>query len=101
MRNNIRADIKSIALQLNISKLGFASERRLQSILGVQKGAVSPLGIVNDINHSVAVVFDSGLKGSEKLGVHPNDNSATVWLSLVDLERLISHYGNTVYYINI
>ena len=32
-----------------------------------------------------------------KIGVHPNDNTATVWLKTGDLIALISEHGNTVH----
>ena len=101
MRSDIRADIKAIASQLNVSKLGFASENRLQTVLNIQQGAVSPLNVINDKSHNVVVVFDNTLKGNKKLGMHPNDNTATVWIDFSDLQRVISHYGNPIRYIDI
>jgi len=96
-----KADLKNIQLNLDSTKLGFASEERLQSFLGLKKGAVTPLGIINDENHSVTVVFDQDLLGKEKLGVHPEDNTATVWISFDGLRKYISHFGNEIRYIEI
>ena len=36
-----------------------------------------------------------------KIGVHPNDNTATVWLKTGDLIALISEHGNTVHSVQI
>ena len=96
-----QANLRGIGEQLGSTKLGFASENRLQTILGLEKGAVTPLGVVNDSSHAVTVVFDSDLRGNERLGVHPNDNAATVWLSFDSLEQFISHNGNSICYIEI
>ena len=96
-----QADLKSIGEQLGSTKLGFASENRLQTMLGLQKGEVTPLGVVNDSAHCVTVVFDQDLQGEERLGVHPNDNAATVWLSFDSLGKYISHCGNSIRYIEI
>ena len=30
------------------------------------------------------------------IGVHPNDNTATVWLKAKDLMKLVQKHGNTV-----
>ena len=49
--------------------------------LGVTHGAVSPLGILNDETHSVTVVLDREILQWDAVGVHPNDNTATVWFS--------------------
>ncbi|MDD2480661.1 MAG: YbaK/EbsC family protein, partial [Lutispora sp.] len=76
-------------------------DERLDKYLGLKKGAVSPLGIINDTNKDVEVVFDKDLVGIENLGVHPNDNTATVVLSYDDLKRIVSENGNRIKYVNL
>lgn len=36
------------------------------------------------------------MNGMGLIGVHPNDNTATVWLKTRDLIKLVQQYGNTV-----
>lgn len=96
-----RADLKSIQKQLGCTRLGFASEERLFKYLGLQKGEVTPLGIINDPEALVEVVLDSDLKGKDKLGFHPNDNTATVWISFDDLQRFIEKNGNKIHVVAI
>ncbi|MDO4581184.1 MAG: prolyl-tRNA synthetase associated domain-containing protein [Bacillota bacterium] len=96
-----RADLKHIGAALEASHLSFASAERLQKYLGLTQGEVTPLGVVNDREAAVEVVFDSELRDSEKLGVHPNDNTATVWLSFAELLRYVQANGNSVSYIDI
>ena len=36
------------------------------------------------------------MNDSDLIGVHPNDNTATVWLKAKDLVKLIQKHGNTV-----
>ncbi len=67
--------------------------------LKVSKGSVSPMGILNDEHLAVEVFIDEELKDSSCIGVHPNDNTATVWISCADLEQVIRHHGNFVTYI--
>ena len=62
--------------------------------LGVEKGAVTPLGVVNDDGHTVRVILDRDLQEEELLGVHPNVNTATVWLRPAELEAYIRDCGN-------
>ena len=38
---------------------------------------------------------------SELIGVHPNDNTATVWMKTADLIRLIEEHGNMVRVVDI
>ena len=79
-----RADLKSIETQLGSTRLSFASAERLQRYLGLIGGEVTPLGIINDPDAAVEVVFDRSLEGNPRVGVHPNDNTATVWLAFDD-----------------
>ena len=96
-----RVNLTDLSAQLCASKLSFASADRLEKYLGVVQGAVSPLGVLNDENHAVEVVFDRDLCHARKVGIHPNDNTATVWLSFKDLKKLIDKLGNPVSYIKV
>lgn len=96
MNKDKRADLAVLRQQLGSTALSFASEERLMKYLGLPKGAVTPLGILNDSSHAVEVVFDEDLIGRERLGVHPLVNTATVWLSYEDLLRIIRENGNNV-----
>ena len=45
-------------------------------------------GVLNDPDRRVDVIIDSFFEGSS-LGIHPNDNTCTVWLGSEDLVSLI------------
>lgn len=79
-------------------KLSFADEEDLNSLLGLAKGSVTPLGYMNDAAKKVKFVLDAEFKG-QTIGVHPNDNTATVWLAADDIVALIRKHGNFVYYL--
>ena len=60
-------------------------------------GAVTPLGLLNDQEHKVTFWLDqSFLEGEGRIGVHPNDNTATVWLKTEDLLRLLRENGTKI-----
>lgn len=84
------ADLKHLRQEIGCTALSFASEERLSRYLGLTKGEVTPFGILNDKEHAVEVFFDKDLAGRPLIGVHPNDNTATVFLSFDDLWRVIS-----------
>ena len=77
-------------------KLSFASAERLQKYLGVSTGSVSPMGVLNDADHAVEVILDQKLQGQPKLGVHPNENTTTIWLSFSNLQKALKKAGNDV-----
>ena len=94
----IRADkqvnLKELGEKLGVGKLSFASEERLEKYMGLKKGAVSPLGVLNDENCAVEVFFDEDFTKMPCIGVHPNENTASVYLSPEDLLRVIREHGN-------
>lgn len=94
-----KADLKDLSGKLASGKLSFASERRLQEHLGLETGAVSPFGLINDQNRAVVVVLDKDLKRFEKVNFHPNVNTATITVSYNDFEKFLKHCGNELVYI--
>ena len=101
LKGDKKADLKSIKSQINSTALSFASEERLEIHLGLLKGAVTPLGIINDEEHLVNVVLDRDLQNEKMLGVHPNVNTSTVFMSYNDLIKFINTFGNEIFYVNI
>jgi len=90
------ADLAALGQRLGCGKLSFASPRRLEQYLGLVGGEVTPLGVVNDPDAAVEVVFDRDLARQPLVGVHPCDNTATVYLAFADLRRLVEQNGNDV-----
>ena len=101
LKGDKKADLKSIKSQINSTALSFASEERLEKHLGLSKGAVTPLGIINDDEHLVNIVLDEDLKNEEILGVHPNVNTSNVFIIYNDLIKFINSFGNEIFYVNI
>lgn len=83
-------DLKELAVKLASSRLSFASAERLEKYLGLQSGLVSPFGLLNDTSKSVIFISSKDLSPATIIGIHPNDNTATVWLAFGDLLALLS-----------
>ena len=99
VRGNKRVDLKGFRKEHNTRPLSFASEEELKNILNLTPGSVSPFGILNDKEHIVNVFLDSDFsKDFGLIGIHPNDNTATVWMQADDLMKIIQKHGNTVEY---
>lgn len=88
-----RINLKEFRKQNGLRPLSFASADDLLAIMGLLPGSVTPLGILNDTAHRVHFYLDSEFAGN-KIGVHPNDNTATVWMQADDLMCLIQKHGN-------
>ena len=89
IREDKQADLKKVRDEIGSSRLSFASAERLMKYLNIEPGSVSPLGILNDKECVVPVFFDEDLKEYEYIAVHPNDNTATIWMKLTDLLDVI------------
>ncbi len=95
VKGDKRIDLKTFQQTFGTRKLSFASADDLAAILGLTPGDVTPLGLLNDGERKVVLYFDSAFLGG-LAGVHPNDNTATVWLKAEDLIELIRAHGSTV-----
>ena len=95
------ADLKALQEKIGSTRLSFASPQRLEEHLGLAKGAVSPLGVLLGCDPEVEVIIDGDLKGEERLGVHPCENTATLWLTVEDLLRVVESCGNPVRFVTI
>ena len=91
----MQVDLKSLRGILGVDKLGMASPERLEKYLGVEPGAVTLLGVINDRERAVELVFDRALWSADALQCHPLVNTATLVLARADVERLLERTGHT------
>lgn len=96
-----RADLRLIRDEIDSTKLSFASDERLDRYLKVEKGSVSPFGVIYDTEKELEIYFDSDLKKEEIVGCHPNDNTATLFLKFDDLVKYVKSCGHTISYIKV
>ena len=90
-----RVDLKAFRQMQETGPLGFASAEDLMAILGLIPGSVTPLGLLNDHERKVRFFLDRAfLEGEGLIGVHPNENDATVWMQAEDLLAIIREHGN-------
>ncbi len=97
VKGNKRVNLKDFRKKKLLRPLTFASEEDLASIMKLIPGAVTPLGILNDSDKKVKLFLDRDfLQEPGLIGVHPNENTATVWLKTQDLIDMIRAHGNSV-----
>ena len=72
------ADLKAFGKIYGIKSPSLASADDLKKYLGVEPGAVTLLGLVNDTEHHVEVFLDEELWKYEQIGCHPLVNTATL-----------------------
>lgn len=97
VKGDKRVDLKEFRKNNATRPLSFASEQDLMSIMNLIPGAVTPLGLLNDNELKVILYLDKEfLNDKQIIGVHPNDNTATLWLKVTDLIDIIKEHGNQV-----
>lgn len=97
VKGDKRVNLKEFKQKNNTRQLSFASEKDLLEIMNLTPGSVTPLGVLNDKENKVIVFIDKDfMEGPNIIGVHPNDNTATVWLKVKDLINIIKEHGNKV-----
>jgi len=84
-----RADLAAVAKAIGESRLSFGDEYALQEKLNIQHGAVSFLNVIGTESTDVTLLIDSSVFNCDKIGVHPNDNTATVILKPQDIEKIL------------
>lgn len=97
VRGNKRLDLKAFRKLHETRPLKFCGEDELKAKLDLYAGAVSPFGILNNVEKDVQFFMDEDfLKDDGLIGVHPNDNTATVFLKARDLQDILIEHGNVV-----
>ena len=99
VQGNKRVDLKQFRKQHGLRNFSFASADDLMEIMGLIPGAVTPLGLLNDQERKVELYLDAAF--SDLISIHPNDNTATVWMKTKDLIRIITEHGNRVWVVEI
>lgn len=97
VKDNKRVNLKDFRNKNQTRPLSFSNEEELENILNLTPGSVSPFGLLNDKDSKVIFYLDKDFfTKKEIIGIHPNDNTATVWLKVNDLIEIIKEHGNQV-----
>lgn len=92
-----KVDLSVFREKYNTRRLSFASEKDLMEILKLTPGSVTPLGLLNDKVNLVKYYLDSYfINKCDIIGMHPCDNSATLWLKTTDLINILKENGTIV-----
>ena len=85
MDGNTKFDSKVISRQICSTRLSFADTDDMVSMLGINPGSVSVMGLINDTSASVSLLIDSRLLEKEHFCCHPCRNTSTLKFSTNDI----------------
>lgn len=92
VKGDKRVNLKDFRKAHGLRPLSFASPEDLKKYMDLTPGAVTPLGLLNVEGAPITMYLDAEFKDSI-IGIHPNENTATVWLQGDDLVKLLRENG--------
>lgn len=93
-----KINLKEFRKEHDTRPLTFASEDDLMDKMGLIRGAVTPLGVLANEDKDVIVFMDKDYE-NKIMGIHPCDNTATVYVSCRDVAKLIKEHGNELHFV--
>jgi Ala-tRNA(Pro) deacylase len=89
-------DLKGLHRLLGASgRFSFGSSDLLREVWGVEPGAVTPFGAMNDTQGRVTVVLDKAMLAHAILNFHPLVNTMTTSIARDDLIRFLESTGHS------
>ena len=88
MDENKRLDIKKISGLIG-DRLHFGKEEDLKRKMGLVSGMVSLFGLLNNKEHDIKVFIDKDVTLERLITFHPNDNRATIFISVSDMFKIL------------
>ncbi len=80
-----KLDIKALGEKIGVKGLRFGSEESLKEKMNLEFGVVSPFGLLNNEERDIKIYIDEELKKEKIITFHPNENDATVFISVTDM----------------
>jgi len=88
-------ELKSLHRVLGASgRFSFGSPDLLRETLGLEPGAVTPFGAMNDTALRVSVVLDAAMMEQARINFHPLRNTMTTTIDRNDLVRFLEATGH-------
>ncbi len=76
---------KELSAQIGSARLSFAEADAMLKYLDIEPGAVSVMGLMNDVNHEVQLLIDEDVLKGEYFGCHPCVNTSSLKLKTEDM----------------
>lgn len=87
-----KANLKEIQKKLNETRFSFGNEETLYEKLKIRSGSVSIFNIINVGKTDVKFIIDKELLKANKVGFHPNINTATILFKPKNIEKILTKY---------
>lgn len=86
---------KDLSHQIQSARLSFADAAHMEAFLNISPGAVSVLGLMNDVERRVRLLIDRDVVRAAYVGCHPCVNTTSLAIATLDLlDRFLPHVGH-------
>ena len=89
---HIKVDLKALRRELSSRPLSFLNEEKLHELLKIGRGEATPFALLNDEENIFTFLLDESLY-DKTIGIHPNDNSKTVFINSCALVEILKEHG--------
>jgi len=87
-------ELKTLHHRLGAGRFSFGSADLMRELIGVEPGAVTPFGVINDTARRVSVVLDEALLAHETVNFHPLVNTMTTSIGRDGLLKFLEATGH-------
>lgn len=88
--DNKKVDLKQLG-EITGERLHFANEEALKNKMQLEPGIVSLFGIINNKEKDINVYIDKAILNEKIITFHPNDNTATVFITMDDMFKFLDN----------
>ena len=86
---------KNLSKQIGSARLSFAGSEYMEKFLDIKPGAVSVMGLMNDTENRVKLLFDKDVLQGEYIGCHPCVSTSSLKIRTADvLEKFLPATGH-------
>lgn len=89
-------DLKALGTLIGVKGLSFVGPELLKEYLGVEPGSVTVLGLINDTENVVEVIFDQHVWDSDAINCHPLVNTASLVIPHAGVEAFLKAVAHEV-----
>src|SRR5262245_43004321 len=93
-KDDTRVDLKALSKRLGFGRFSFGKAERLEAVLGISPGSVTPLALINQSASGITIVVDRAIMDFAEVNCHPLENTATTRMATADLIRFIKTCGH-------
>src|SRR5262245_56741173 len=80
-KDDTRVDLKALSKRLGFGRFSFGKAERLEAVLGVSAGSVTPLALINASAAGVTIVVDQAIMNFAEVNCHPLEDTAPTRLA--------------------